>query len=134
MLTRIHHIGIAVKSLEEAAKLYTGPLGLKKAETGELAEEKVKIAYIQVGENKIELVAPASPESDIAKFIAENGEGLHHLAFEVKDIDAALAKLKAQGVPLIHQTPKVGVGGARFALFEPKGTKVLMEVVQPAKK
>ncbi len=134
MLTRIHHIGIAVKSLEEAAKLYTGPLGLKGVEIETLPERKLKLAMIPVGENKIELLEATDPEAVIAKFIAKNGEGLHHLAFEVKDIDAALKKLKAQGVPLIDETARPSVGGSRVAFLHPKATKVMIELVQPGKK
>ena len=134
MLTKIDHIGIAVKSVDEAARLYTGPLGLKGMQIEELPDRKLRIALIPVGENKVELIEATSPEADIAKFIAKNGEGIHHLAFEVKDIDAALAKLKAQGVPLIDETPRDGVGGARIAFLNPKGSKILIELVQPGKK
>lgn len=133
MLSKIDHIGIAVKNLEEAAKVYTGPLGLKGVQIEELADRHLRIALIPVGNTKVELIEPTSPEADIAKFIEKKGEGMHHMAFEVKDIDAAVAKLKAHKVPLIDETPRDGVGGARIAFINPKATKVLIELVQPGK-
>jgi methylmalonyl-CoA/ethylmalonyl-CoA epimerase len=133
VLSKIDHIGIAVKSLEEAVKVYTGPLGLKGVKVEALPDRYLRIALIPVGDTKVELIEPTSPEADIAKFIEKKGEGMHHMAFEVKDIDAAVAMLKAQQVPLIDETPRDGAGGARIAFINPKATKVLVELVQPGK-
>ena len=131
MIKKINHIGIAVRSIEEAAKLYTEVLGLKVHDIETVAAYKVKIAMIPVGGSKIELLEPTDCEGKIAKYIAKNGEGLHHLALEVDDIEAALSSLKASGIPLIDETPRAGAGGTRVAFLDPKGAKMSLELVEP---
>lgn len=133
MITKINHIGIAVRSIEEAAKLYTEGLGLEVHDIETVEAYKVKIAMIPVGDSKIELVEPIDPEGKIAKYIEKKGEGLHHLALEVDDIEAALSSLKASGIPLIDETPRAGAGGTRVAFLGPKGAKTSLELVEPKK-
>ena len=133
MITKINHIGIAVRSIEEAAKLYTEGLGLEVHDIETVEAYKVKIAMIPVGDSKIELVEPIDPEGNIAKYIEKKGEGLHHLALEVDDIDAVLNSLKASGIPLIDQTPRAGAGGSRVAFLHPVGAKISLELVEPKK-
>lgn len=131
MIKRIDHIGIAVNSIEDAVRLYTDVLGLKVKEIEIVADQKVKTAIIPVGETKIELIESTDPEGAIAKFIEKKGEGLHHLALEVSDIEAALETLVKKGMPLIDEKPRKGVENARIAFLHPKGTKILLELVEP---
>lgn len=131
MIKRIDHIGIAVNSIEDAVRLYTDVLGLKVKEIEIVADQKVKTAIIPVGETKIELIESTDPEGAIAKFIEKRGEGLHHLALEVSDIEAALETLVKKEMPLIDEKPRKGVENARIAFLHPKGTKILLELVEP---
>ena len=131
MIKKINHIGIAVNSIEEAVKLYTDALGLKVQDIEVVADQKVKTAIIPVGENKIELLESTDPEGVIAKYIEKRGEGLHHLALEVGNIEDALEKLTKQGVALIDEKPRNGVENTRIAFLHPKGTKILIELVEP---
>ena len=133
MIKKINHIGIAVNSIEDALKLYTDVLGLKLKDIEILEEQKMRIALIQVGESKIELIESTDPEGAIAKYIERSGEGLHHLALEVTDIESALETLKRNGVPLIDEKPRVSVANTKIAFLHPKGTKVLIELVEPGK-
>jgi methylmalonyl-CoA epimerase len=133
VITKINHIGIAVRSIEEATKLYTEALGLEVHDIETVEAYKVKIAMIPVGESKIELVEPTDSEGAVAKYIEKNGEGLHHLALEVDDIEVALSSLKASGIPLIDETPRAGAGGTRVAFLHPKGAKISLELVEPQK-
>lgn len=134
MITRINHIGIAVKSIDEAVKLYTDVLGLKVKDIEVVVEQKVKTALIPVGESKIELIESTDPEGTIAKFIENRGEGIHHLAFEVSNVDDALNTVKDKGIAVIDEKPRGGVENTRIAFLHPKGTgRVLMELVEPAK-
>jgi len=133
MIKKINHIGIAVNSIEDALKLYTDVLGLKLKEIEILEEQKMRIALISVGESKIELIEPTHPEGTIAKYIEKRGEGLHHLALEVTDIESALETLKRNGVPLIDEKPRVSVANTKIAFLHPKGTKVLIELVEPGR-
>ena len=130
MITKINHIGIVVKSIEEAARLYTDVLGLKVKRIEIIEDLKLKIAMIPVGESLVELLEPTDPEGEYAKFIEERGEGMHHLALEVSNIDDTLETLKKHGIPLIHEEPRSGSGGTRIAFLDPKGTKVLLELVE----
>ena len=130
MIVRIDHIGIAVNSIEDAAKLYSG-VGLKivgKIESSEV--DKIKVAMIPVGESKIELMESTDPEGAIAKFIAKRGEGIHHLAIGVSNITDELETLKRKGVPLVDMEPRIAVGGHRIAFLHPKATKILLELVE----
>ncbi|MFY0546401.1 methylmalonyl-CoA epimerase [Brevibacillus sp. H7] len=133
---KMAHIGIAVRSLEAALPFYTQQLGLSLLGTEEVASEQVKIAFLAVGESRFELLEPLSDESPIAKFIDKRGEGIHHIALDVDDIHARLERLSANGVPLIHETPKEGAHGAQIAFLHPKAAGgVLFELCQyPAEK
>jgi len=130
MIAKIDHIGIAVNNIEEAVKLYTDVLGLKVSGMETVEEQKVKTAIIPVGESKIELLESTSPEGTIAKFIEKRGEGIHHLALGVSNIEDALEKLKEKGIPLIDEKPRKGVENTRIAFLHPKGTKILLELVE----
>jgi len=129
-ITRVNHIGIAVNNIEEALKLYTEVLGLNVKDMEVVAEQKVKTAIIPVGDTKIELLESTDPGGAIAKHIEKRGEGLHHLAFEVTDINGALEELKGKGIALIDEKPRKGVENTDISFLHPKGTKVLMEIVE----
>lgn len=133
MIKKINHIGIAVSSIDEAAKLYTEALGLKVKDIEVVEHAKVKIAIIPIGESKIELLEPTDPEAGIAKHLATKGEGIHHLALEVSNIQDALETLDSKGIPLIDREPRTGIEGSRIAFLHPKGTKILLELVEPSK-
>ncbi len=133
MIKKINHIGIAVSNIDEAAKLYTEALGLKVKDIEVVEHAKVKIAIIPVGESKIELLEPTDPTAAIAKHIETKGEGIHHLALEVSNIQDALEILDRKGIPLIDKEPKAGIEGTRIAFLHPRGTKVLLELVEPGK-
>jgi methylmalonyl-CoA/ethylmalonyl-CoA epimerase len=131
MFKRIAHVGIAVKDLEAAVALYRDQLGFPFAGMEEVPEQKVKVAMFPVGESRVELLAATSPDSAIARHIEKKGEGIQHLAFAVDDIEQALAALKAKGVPLLDEKPRVGAGGHLIAFLHPKGTGgVLVELTQ----
>ena len=130
MITKINHIGIAVNSIDEALKLYTDVLGLKVKDIEVVEEQKVRTAIIPVGESKIELLESTGPEGTIAKYIEKRGEGIHHLALEVSNIQSMLETLKEKGIPLIDMEPRRGVGGTRIAFLHPKGAKMLLELVE----
>jgi len=131
MIKKINHVGIAVNSIEEAVKLYTDALGLKVQDIEVVEDQKVKTAIIPVGESKIELLESTNPEGVIAKYIEKRGEGLHHLALEVSNIKDTLEILAKQGIPLIDENPRSGVENTKIAFLHPKGTKVLLELVEP---
>ena len=132
MLNKINHIGIAVKSLEEALPLYRDTFGMAFTGIEEVAEQKVKVAMLQIGESKIELLEPTSEESPVAKFLEKNGPGVHHLAYETDDIVAAVAHLQAQGARMIDAVPRCGAHGTRIAFIHPKSSNgVLTELCQP---
>jgi methylmalonyl-CoA epimerase len=131
MITKINHIGIAVKNIDEAAKLYTDVLGLKVEDIEVVADQKAKTAIIPVGESKIELIESTDPEGTIAKFIESRGEGLHHIALEVENIGDALSKVVKGGVVLIDEKPRKGVENTDIAFLHPKSTgRVLIELVE----
>ena len=130
MIKKINHIGIAVSSIEEAVKLYTDVLGLELKGVEVVADQKVKTAIIPVGESKIELLESTDPDGVIAKYIERRGEGIHHLALEVSNLQDALDTLAKQGVALIDEKPRNGVEDTKIAFLHPKGTKVLIELVE----
>ena len=131
MFKRIAHVGIAVKDLEAAVALYRDLLGFPFAGTEEVPEQKVKVAMFPVGESRVELLAATSPDSPIARHIEKKGEGIQHVAFAVDNLEQALAALKAKGVPLLDEKPRVGAGGHLIAFLHPKGTGgVLVELTQ----
>lgn len=121
---QIEHLGIAVPSIEAALPYYENVLGMKCYKTEEVADQKVKTAFLKVGEVKIELLEPTSPESTIAKFIEKNGGrgGMHHIAYKVVDIEKRLAEVEAAGATLIDKTPRPGADGMTIAFLHPKST------------
>jgi methylmalonyl-CoA/ethylmalonyl-CoA epimerase len=134
-LTHIEHLGIAVKSLEEAIPFYENVLGLKCYAIEEVAEQKVKTAFFMVGETKIELLESTDPEGPVGKFIANRGEGVHHLAFATKGLQGALDTLEEKGVRLIDKTPRKGAEGLNIAFLHPKSTfGVLTELCEDPNK
>ena len=130
MIAKIDHIGIAVNSIEEAVKLYTDVLGLEVSAVETVAEQNVRTAIIPVGESKIELLESTSPDGVIARHIEKRGEGIHHVALGVRNIEEALKTLKEKGIPLVDETPRKGIENTRIAFLHPKGTKVLLERVE----
>jgi methylmalonyl-CoA/ethylmalonyl-CoA epimerase len=128
--TRINHLGIAVQDVQAAAAVYEA-MGLSVDRVIEVPEQKVRVAFIPIGESTIELVQPTSSESTVAQYLETRGEGLHHLALEVEDIEAALTELDRQGYRLIDRTPRRGAEG-RIAFLHPRSTgRVLIELVEP---
>ncbi len=131
MLTKIDHIGIAVKSLDDALPFYRDNLGMSFAGIEEVVEQKVRVAMLVIGESKIELLEPTSADSPVARFLEKNGPGIHHLAYEVEDIEAAIARLMSEGARMIDEKPRSGVHGTRIAFVHPKSSLgVLTELCQ----
>lgn len=130
-MVAINHIGIAVKSLEERVALYRA-LGLEVAGEEEVPSQKVRVAMLPVRGSQIELLEPTAPDSPIAMAIEKRGEGLHHIAFEVEDIRAVMANLKAAGFQLLSDEPRPGAHGSQICFLHPKsGGGVLIELCQP---
>jgi methylmalonyl-CoA/ethylmalonyl-CoA epimerase len=130
-ILKIDHLGIAVHNIEDGRKFWSDVLGLSFEGAETVAEQKVTTAFFPVGESEVELLESTAPDGPIAKYIEKKGTGIQHVAFRVADIDAALAELKAKGVQLIDQTPRIGAGGARIAFLHPKATGgVLVELCQ----
>jgi len=128
---KINHLGIAVKSLEESIKFYQDTLGLSVSSTEIVADQGVEVAMLPLGESRIELLQSIDPCSPVARFIEKRGQGIHHICIEVDDIVAKLAEMKAAGVQLIDEQPKLGAGGHLIAFVHPKSTAgVLIELVQ----
>jgi len=131
----IDHIGIAVSNLQESLSFWEKSLGIELHGIEEVAEQKVRTAFLPIDDMEIELLEPTSAESSVAKFIEKRGEGLHHIAIRVDDIEAALAELKAKGIQLIDETPRNGAGGSRIAFVHPKATHgVLLELCERKQK
>jgi len=131
-ILKIDHLGIAVKDLAEAVKSYEA-LGFAVDASHDVPTEKVRTAFLPAGESHLELLEPTDPSSVIARFL-EKRSGLHHVCVLVDDIDAALAELKARGVPVLDETPRVGAGGCRVAFVHPKGAAgVLLELKEEAR-
>jgi methylmalonyl-CoA epimerase len=129
---KIDHIGIVVRDIQEALRMYEAALGLPLEGVADVPDQKVKVAFLPIGESKLELVQPTSDDTGIARYLARQGEGIHHLCLEVEDIEAALAQLKIHDVPLIDETPRQGAHG-RVAFVHPKGAHgVLIELVEHA--
>ena len=130
-ISHIEHIGIAVKSLEESIPYYENILGLKCYKIEEVADQKVKTAFFMVGQTKIELLEPTSPESTIANFIEKKGEGMHHIAYKVDSVSDSLAEAESKGVRLIDKAPRGGADGLKIACLHPKSTcSVLTELCE----
>jgi methylmalonyl-CoA/ethylmalonyl-CoA epimerase len=121
-ISHIEHIGIAVKSLEESVKYYENILGLKCYSVEEVKEQKVKTAFFMVGQTKIELLESTDPEGPIGKFIEKKGEGIHHMAYAVENLESALAEANEKGIQLIDQVPRKGAEGLSIAFLHPKST------------
>ena len=133
MLKGIDHIALAVADLDDALDMYRAVWGVEAARREDVAEQGVHEAMLPVGDSWLQLIAPSRPDGTVARHIERRGEGLHHVAFEVDDLEAALAELKAKGVPLIDETPKTGGQGASIAFVHPTGARgVLIELVQRA--
>jgi len=131
MIAKINHIGIAVSSIEDALALYADVLGLTVGTIEVVEDQKTRTAIIPVGDSKIELLEATDAESPIARHIERRGEGLHHMAFEVADIDDSLRLLQEKGIRLIDEQPRKGVENSTIAFLHPKATKgVLLELVQ----
>jgi len=130
-MKKIEHIGIAVKNLEESNLLFEKLLGAPACKFEEVLSEGVKTSFFKNGPNKIELLEATTPDSPIAKFLEKKGEGIHHIAFDVEDIVAEIARLKAEGFTILNETPKKGADNKLVAFLHPKGTNgVLVELCQ----
>ena len=133
MLTKINHIGVAVFSLDESLPFYRDRLGMAFMGIEEVAEQKVRVAMLGIGESKIELLEPTAGDSPVARFLEKNGPGIHHLAYEVEDVEAAIATLLADGARMIDETPRNGAHGTRIAFIHPKSSgNILTELCQVA--
>ncbi len=134
-ITHIEHIGIAVRSIEEQLPYYEQILGLKCYNIETVEDQKVKTAFFKVGETKIELLEPTSPDSTIAKFLETRGEGVHHIAYATKNVKDALKKAEEKGVRLIDKEPRKGAEGLNIAFLHPKSTgRVLTELCEHPEK
>jgi methylmalonyl-CoA/ethylmalonyl-CoA epimerase len=133
MFSRIDHIGVAVEEIDAALELYRDGFQLEVAHREIVEEQGVEAVLLDVGENHVELLAPLSPDTPVGKFLAKNGPGLHHVAYQVSDIDATLDALKRAGMQLIDEQPRTGIRGSRVAFMHPRATAgVLTEIVEPA--
>ena len=131
MLQKINHIGIAVKSLDETLPFYRDGLNMPLCGVEEVADQKVRVAMLGIGEAKIELLEPTSPNSPIAKFLEKNGPGIHHIAYEVDDVKQAIDHMLNEGARMIDQEPRAGAHGTQIAFIHPKSSHgVLTELCQ----
>ena len=128
---KINHLGIATKGIDEALKFWADALGLENVHTEIVEDQKVRVAMLPIGESRIELLEPTSEDSPISKFLEKRGGGIHHIAVEVDDIETSLAQLKAQGMRLIDESPRIGAENCLVAFVHPASTGgVLLELVQ----
>jgi len=133
MFARIDHVGVAVEDLDAAIALYENTYAMELVHRETVAEQGVEAVLLDVGENHVELLAPLGPDTPVGKFLAKKGPGIHHVAYQVVDIDAALDALKAAGTRLIDETPRIGIRGSRVAFLHPAASGgVLTEIVEPA--
>ena len=131
MVNKIDHIGIAVKNLDETLNFYENILGLKSTGEEVVEEQKVKVAFLPIGDTEVELLESTEEDGPIAKYIAKNGQGVQHIAYKVDDIEKAIAEMKEKGVRMIDEVPRYGAGGAKIAFCHPKSTYgVLIELCQ----
>ena len=131
MLLKINHIGIAVQSIAAVIPFYRDQLGMEFLGSEEVVEQKVKVAMLAVGESKIELLEPTSSDSPVARFLEKSGQGIHHVAYEVEDIEAAIARMVAEGARMIDEKPRHGAHGTLIAFVHPKSSHgVLTELCQ----
>ncbi len=130
-ILKIDHLGIAVKSIDAGKSFWMEALGLKFEGTETVAEQKVTTAFFPVGESEVELLESTAPDGPVAKFLENRGEGIHHIAFRVENIEAALEELKQKGIRLIDEKPRKGAGGKKIAFLHPKATNgVLVELCE----
>jgi len=130
---RIDHIGIAVADLDAAVALHEATYGMPVVHRETVADQGVEAVLLDVGENHVELLSPLGDDTPVGRFLAKRGPGLHHVAYQVPDIEAALAALRAQGVRLIDETPRTGIRSSRVAFLHPAASgSVLTEIVEPA--
>lgn len=128
---KINHLGIATKGIDEALEFWSDALGLENVHTEVVEDQKVRVAMLPIGESRVELLEPTSDDSPISKFLEKRGGGIHHIAVEVDDIVASLERLKATGMRLIDESPRVGAEGCLVAFVHPASTNgVLLELVQ----
>lgn len=131
MVMKVDHIGIAVKNLEESLKFYQDVMGLDLAGTEVVEEQKVKVAFLPIGDTEVELLESTDADGPIAKYIDKKGEGIQHIAYKVENIEEAIEGMKAKGVRMIDEKPRYGAGGAKIAFCHPKSTNgVLIELCQ----
>jgi methylmalonyl-CoA/ethylmalonyl-CoA epimerase len=131
VLNRIHHLGYAVEDLEAASLFYKENFGALPGEPEAVEEQGIVVTMFRVGESRIELVQPTRPDSPVGKFLARRGEGFHHVAYQVDDLEAVLTHLRSNGVELVDEKPRIGAGGTRMAFVHPKDTfGVLTELVE----
>ena len=135
MFARIDHIGVAVEQIDPALELYRDSFELRVAHREVVEEQGVEAVLLDVGEGHVELLAPLGPQTPVGRFLAKKGPGIHHVAYQVTDIDAVLETLKAAGTRLIDETPRIGIRGSRVAFMHPRSTGgVLTEIVEPSKR
>jgi methylmalonyl-CoA epimerase len=133
MFNRVDHIGVAVEDIDASLQLYERDYGMTLVHRETVADQGVEAALLDVGENHIELLAATGPDTPVGKFIAKKGPGMHHVAYQVDDIEATLAALKEAGLKLIDETPRIGIRNSRVAFVHPKSAGgLLTEIVQPA--
>ncbi len=133
MFNRVDHIGVAVEDIDASLELYERDYGMTLVHRETVAEQGVEAALLDVGENHIELLAATGPDTPVGKFIAKKGPGMHHVAYQVDDIEATLAALKEAGLKLIDETPRIGIRNSRVAFLHPATAGgLLTEIVQPA--
>jgi len=131
MLNRIYHLGYAVEDIAAASRFYKEIFGAEPTEPEVVEEQGIVATMFRVGESMIELVQPIRPDSPVGKFLERRGEGVHHVAYEVEDLDAALTQLKNNGVEIVDEEPRTGAGGTRVAFVHPKSAfGVLTELVE----
>jgi len=134
MFGLIDHVGVAVADLEAALSLYEGTFGMPVVHRETVEDQGVEAVLLDVGDGHVELLRPLGPETAVGRFVERNGDGLHHVAYRVEDIDATLARLKEAGVELIDAEARIGIRGSRVAFLHPRATgRVLTEIVEPAK-
>ena len=131
MIKKVNHIAVVVDNLEASMKFWVESLGLEMSHREHVASQAVDVAFLPIGDSKIELLQPTEDESGVAKYLQKRGPGMHHICFEVDDIDAALVRLKAVSVQLINEVPMVGSDGRKFAFIHPKAANgVLVELYE----
>jgi len=122
VIKKVDHIGIAVKDLDETLKFYENVLGIKAQGNEVIEEQKVRVAFLPIGDTEIELLESTEENGPISKFIEKKGEGIQHIAYKVDDIDKAIEEMKSKGIRMIDEKPRYGAGGAKIAFLHPKST------------